>query len=231
MFRTTSLVRARIGPSASQLCDLQQLLRKVQQLELEKAELQSQISCGSSGVAMTKGKPDLAAAAQTVATPTRSKEPESTPTRSKEPESTPTRSKEPATTATRSKEPAITPTRFKEPVFHSPTPGANLAAVLNGVEIKTQAHPVPKPPPDSVGLDGDDGDESSRVNSQTHRKEYMKLAAWISLCGYVHACRPCDCTGFLCYVHLQSENRRYESGALAEYPNMLALQEGTLNAA
>ena len=212
MFRTTSLVRARIGHSASQLCDLQQLLCKVQQLEMEKAELQSQISCGSSGVAMTKGKPDpAAAAAQTVATPTRSKEP--------------------ATTATRSKEPAITPTRFKEPVFHSPTPGANLAAVLNGVEIKTQAHPVPKPPPDSVGFDGDDGDESSRVNSQTHRKEYMKLAAWISLCGYVHACRPCDCTGFLCYVHLQSENRRYESGALAEYPNMLALQEGTLNAA
>ena len=150
MFRTTSLVRARIGHSASQLCDLQQLLCKVQQLEMEKAELQSQISCGSSGVAMTKGKPDpAAAAAQTVATPTRSKEPESTPTRSKEP----------ATTATRSKEPAITPTRSKEPVFHSPTPGANLAAVLNGVEIKTQAHPVPKPPPDSVGFDGDDGDE------------------------------------------------------------------------
>ena len=175
MFRTTSLVRARIGHSASQLCDLQQLLCKVQQLEMEKAELQSQISCGSSGVAMTKGKPDpAAAAAQTVATPTRSKEPETTPSRSKEPETSPTRSKEPETT----------PTRSKEPVFHSPVPrGPSLVAVLNGVEIKTQAHPVPKPSADAIGLECEDGDE--RVNSQTHRKEYMKLAAWISLCGYI----------------------------------------------
>ena len=161
---------------------------------MEKAELQSQISSGSSGVATTEGKPEPSAAARPVPTPTRSKEPETTPTRSKEPETsptrskepetTPTRSKEPETTPTRSKEPETTPTRSKEPVFHSPVPkGPSLVAVLNGVEIKTQAHPVPKPSADAIGLECEDGDE--RVNSQTHRKEYMKLAAWISLCGYI----------------------------------------------
>ena len=160
----------------------------MQQLELEKAELQSQIS--ASGSATTQHKPE-ASAARPVATPTRSKEPEASPTRSKEPEASPTRSKEPEVASTRSKEPEvastrskdITPTRSKEPVFHSPVPsGPSLSAVLNGVEIKTQAHPVPKPSGESVGLEND---ELGLVNSQTHRKEYMKLAAWICLCGSV----------------------------------------------
>ena len=200
--------RPRIGPSASQLGDVQQLLLRVQQLESEKAELESQISGSSLGTGRTEAKPELAAPERPVATPvrskepefttptrskepeatpTRSKEPEVSPTRSKEPEVSPTRSKEPEVTPTRSKEPEVTPTRSKEPVFHSSA--GPSAAVLNGVNIKTQAAPVPRPSLAAIGVDSLGGDEiaedDTRVNSQTHRKEYMKLAAWISLCGCV----------------------------------------------
>ena len=153
--------RPRIGPSASQLGDMQQLLLRVQQLENEKAELESQISGSSGGSGQTEVKPEPARPVATPvrskelefvsptrskepeATPTRSKEPEVSPTRSKEPEVSPTRSMEPEATPTRSKEPEATPTRSKEPVFHSTT-GPSLA-VLNGVTVKSQAAPVPRP--------------------------------------------------------------------------------------
>ncbi|CAE7709926.1 unnamed protein product [Symbiodinium sp. CCMP2592] len=162
-----------LGPSASQVAsalDMSVLLQRVQQLELEKAELQSQLSSDS----------------KSTTSETKDPVPEDA-------------SKEPAAS-----KPVATPVRAKVHVFHdSPSPApANhaLPACLNDLKIKTQAQPVPRPT--EMPTDGSDvklEEPSERISSATHRKEYAKL------------------------------NRLHDAGALANYPSMLALQEGTLD--
>ncbi|CAE7770667.1 unnamed protein product [Symbiodinium sp. CCMP2592] len=162
-----------LGPSASQVAsalDMSVLLQRVQQLELEKAELQSQLSSDS----------------KSTTSETKDPVPEDA-------------SKEPAAS-----KPVATPVRAKVHVFHdSPSPApANhaLPACLSDIKIKTQAQPVPRPT--EMPTDGSDvklEEPSERISSATHRKEYAKL------------------------------NRLHDAGALANYPSMLALQEGTLD--
>ncbi|CAE7294668.1 unnamed protein product [Symbiodinium sp. CCMP2592] len=164
-----------LGPSASQVAsavDMNMLLQRVQQLELEKAELESQLSSDS------KASNVKEPAASSDEKPSNVKEPEA----SQEPQ-----------------RPVATPVRPKTHVFHdSPTtsPAGGLSTDLLA-KVKTQAEPVPKP---TLAPDQDPkGDEKCKICSTTHRKEYAKL------------------------------NRLHESGALAGYPNMLKLQEGTLD--
>ncbi|CAE7875949.1 unnamed protein product [Symbiodinium sp. KB8] len=152
-----------IGPSASQVVagvDMSMLLQRVQQLELEKAELESQLSTDSKGSkATTATEPQVPEASKAPA------------------------AERPVATPVRAKEHVFHDSPPPSPVTKGLSP--SLAA-----RIRTQADPVPKPtemPPDVSDPKPDDG---PKISSVTHRKEYAKLAALlnISLCWFFLLC-------------------------------------------
>ncbi|CAE7751229.1 unnamed protein product [Symbiodinium sp. CCMP2592] len=137
-----------LGPSASQVAaslDMLSLMEKVKQLELEKAELQSQLSSDST----TKPEaPSDAEPADAKASEPADSKPLATPVRNMKEhvfhESPP---------------PAVSPA--------SVLPASMLA------KIRTQSEPVPKPAlsPAAAQPEHDQG----KINSASHRKEYAKL--------------------------------------------------------
>ena len=142
-----------IGPSASQVvggADLNLLLQRVQQLELEKAELESQLSSDSKGSSATATQPEASEAPN-----------ESKPKDAERPIATPARSKEHV---------------FHSPPRSSPTKVDGLPAGL-AARIRTQAEPVPKPSETPVDMPETKTDDGPKISSVTHRKEYAKLAA------------------------------------------------------
>ncbi|OLQ08757.1 hypothetical protein AK812_SmicGene7744 [Symbiodinium microadriaticum] len=141
-----------LGPSASQVAsalDMHALVERVKQLELEKAELQTQISTGST----TSPTPSA------VAEPEKHQAPDADSAR---PVATPTRNKEHV---------------FHEAPDPATSPGGGIPASVYA-NIRTQADPVPMPAgvPPSTGP-AVQNEQHGKINSANYRKEYMKLAA------------------------------------------------------
>ena len=145
-----------LGPSASQVgsaVDMNMLLQRVQQLELEKAELESQLSSDS-----------------TRTTSANDPEPEQAP---KEPAAS-----KPVATPVRAKQHVFHDSPSPAPA-NDGLP-ACLGDVRIRTQAEPVPKPAEMPTEGPAGSGTKPEDPSQRITSATHRKEYAKLAALLN---------------------------------------------------
>ena len=246
----------RLGPSARQLGTpanmLQQLIDEVRSLQLEREELKSQLSANGSG------KPAMPAPdSRPVATPVRKgieedakhedgtqhpKAEEGTKHPKAEEGTAEEGTKHPKAEGTKhpqaeegTKHPKPEGTKHPNPEEGTkhpcPEEGSKPALALPAPSSSVGGHQIAAATPSGEGGDKD-GEKlmpdglPARVNSTTHRNAWAKMAS----CLRVRSCLELAALPafIISLIVSPSQSRAYETGKFEKFPNMLALQEGTL---
>ena len=117
----------------------------------------------------------------------------------------------------------------EEDVENSPPPPPCLRRMNADMHLipPSEVSTKPETPEPASGMDGSEvASAGERVNSTTHKKEYMRLVHYSANVLIQHQVLLCC---MFCHVqnHCPSKKRLIDSGALADYPNMQGLATGT----